>query len=412
MSTTTQTERLTPRRKLALAVLGLGAFVVGTAELVIVGILNLVAKDTGVSISTAGLLVTAYALGISLGGPIVSALTIRIGRRLLLLLALGVYVLGNVLALLAVNFGELVIARVVTGSIHGLFIGVACTVAAGLVPPRMRGQAISMVFGGIAVATVLGVPLGTLVGQALGWQAAFAGVVILGVVALVLTLIVVPPVHELGASGLGAQARYAFQPRVLAMLAVGLLLMGGQFTAFTFLADYLQRVTGITGGLISAFLLVYGIACAVGTLVGGRFADRRPSGTLLVASLALVVILAGIYLLGANPVLVAVGLALWGLFGFGLVPSFQLRVISLAGQGGDLAATLGASAVNAGIAVGAAVGGWAVATYGVHSVFIVALVIVAVAVPAAASSRWLKVPASTAPTVGTSSPVDEEVASL
>jgi MFS transporter, DHA1 family, inner membrane transport protein len=412
MSTTTQAERLTPRSKLALAVLGLGAFVVGTAELVIVGILNLVAKDTGVSISTAGLLVTAYALGISLGGPIVSALTIRIGRRLLLLLALAVYVLGNVLALLAVNFGELVIARVVTGSIHGLFIGVACTVAAGLVPPRMRGQAISMVFGGIAVATVLGVPLGTLVGQALGWQAAFAGVVILGIVALVLTLIAVPPVHELGASDLGAQARYAFQPRVLAMLAVGLLLMGGQFTAFTFLADYLQRVTGITGGLISAFLLVYGIACAVGTLVGGRFADRRPSATLLVAGVALVVILAGIYLLGANPVLVAVGLALWGLFGFGLVPSFQLRVISLAGQGGDLAATLGASAVNAGIAVGAVVGGWAVATYGVHSVFIVALVIVAVAVPAAAASRWLKVPASATPTVGTSSPVDEEVASL
>jgi MFS transporter, DHA1 family, inner membrane transport protein len=131
-----------------------------------------------------------------------------------------------------------------------------------------------------------------------------------------------------------------------------------------------------------------------------------------VAGVALVVILAGIYLLGANPVLVAVGLALWGLFGFGLVPSFQLRVISLAGQGGDLAATLGASAVNAGIAVGAVVGGWAVATYGVHSVFIVALVIVAVAVPAAAASRWLKVPASATPTVGTSSPVDEEVASL
>jgi DHA1 family inner membrane transport protein len=392
MSTTTRAERLSPRRRLALAVLGLGAFVIGTAELVIVGILNLVARDMGVSISTAGLLVTAYALGISLGGPVVSALTLRLGRRLLLLLALAVYVLGNQFAVLSVDIGELVVARVVTGSIHGLFIGVACTVAAGLVPAGQRGRAISMVFGGIAVATVLGVPLGTLVGQALGWQAAFLGVVVLGVLALVLTMVIVPPVTELGAGGLGAQVRYAFRPRVLGMLAVGLLLMGGQFTAFTYLAAYLQRVTGISGGLVSAFLLVYGISCAVGTLVGGRFADTRASATLVAAGLVLVVVLAGLYLVGASPVLVAVGLALWGLFGFGLVPSFQLRVISLAGPGGDLAATLGASAVNAGIAAGAAVGGWAVATYGVHAVFVVAPVICAVAVPAAVGSRWLKVP--------------------
>src|ERR1044072_8183012 len=165
------------RNGLALASLALGSFVIGTAELVVVGILNLVAGDLGVSISTAGWVVTTYALGISLGGPIVSALTTRMSRLFLLRAALAIYVVGNLLAVVAANFGVLLVARVVTGSIHGLFIGVASMVAAGLVPAEKRGQAISMVFGGIAVATVLGVPLGTLIGQSMGWQGAFVGVI-------------------------------------------------------------------------------------------------------------------------------------------------------------------------------------------------------------------------------------------
>lgn len=393
MSTTTP-ERLSGRHRLALAVLGFGAFVIGTAELVIVGILNLVAQDTKVSISTAGLLVTAYAVGISIGGPIVSALTIKMGRRTLLWLALAVYVVGNVLAVTAVGFGELVIARVATGAIHGLFIGVACTVAAGLVPPQMRGRAISMVFGGIAVSTVLGVPLGTLLGQALGWRAAFVAVVGLGVVALVLTLAIVVPVQvpDLGVPDLGAQARYAFAPRVLAVLGMGLLLLGSQFAAFTYLAPFLQRVTGISAGLVSVFLLIYGISCAVGTTIGGRLADRRATTTLIAANVLLIVILGGMFLVGASPVAVGIGLALWGLVGLGLVPSFQLRVITLAGPGGDLAATLGASAVNAGIAAGAAIGGWAVAAFGVHSVFVVAVIISVLGIPATIGTAWLRPP--------------------
>jgi DHA1 family inner membrane transport protein len=379
---------------LALAALALGSFTIGTAELLVVGILNIVAKGTGVSISTAGLLVTGYALGIAIGGPVVTALTIRLGRRLMLLLALCVYIAGNVVAAAAIDFGMLLAGRIVTGCVHGLFIGVASAVAASLVPPDHRGRAMSMVFGGIAVAAVVGVPLGTLIGQALGWRAAFVTVMILGAIALVAILLLVPAVAGSGSGGVATQARFAFAYRVLAMLGVGFLIQAGQFTAFTYLAAFLQRVTGINGTLISAFVLAFGLASAVGTFAGGRFADRSASGTLVVANVWLIASLVLIFFAGHIPGLVIVALILWGLPGFGLIPALQLRVISLAGPGGDLAATLGASAVNAGIAVGAVIGGWVVSAYGVRDVMLAAAFVCVIVLPATIATRWLRAPST------------------
>jgi DHA1 family inner membrane transport protein len=380
------------RSRLALGTLMLGAFVVGTAELVVVGVLPLIATDMAVSISTTGQLVTAYALGISIGGPVLNALTTRFGRRFLAWVCLACYIAGTVLAVAAVGFGMLVVARFITGSIHGLFIGVATIVAAGIVPAEQRGRAISMVFGGIAVATVLGIPIGTLIGQAMGWQATFVAIIILGGLALVATLVFVPPIEGSGIGGLAAQARCAFAPRVLAMLAVGFMLMAGQFTVFTYLAPYLEEVTGISGGLVSAFLLAFGIASAAGTFVGGATADRSPTMTLWVGNVLVVLTLGALYLTGSMPVVVALILGIWGLLMFAIFPSLQLRVISMAGIGGNLAATLSASAANAGIAAGAAVGGWIVAAQGVESIVPVGLLICAVAVPLTWATKWLVVP--------------------
>src|SRR5690606_36590718 len=162
--------------RLALATLGLGAFVIGTAELVSVGVLTLIADDLGISEGTAGLLVTAYALGIALGGPLLTAATMRLPRRTLLWLTLAVFVAGNVGAVAGTVFGLVFVARLLCGALHGLFVGAATTVATGLVAPEHRGQAVGLVFGGISVATVLGVPVGTVLGQNLGWQATFLGV--------------------------------------------------------------------------------------------------------------------------------------------------------------------------------------------------------------------------------------------
>ncbi|HEX6352259.1 MFS transporter [Actinophytocola sp.] len=392
MSVVTHLDRHRYRNKLALATLMIGAFVVGTAELVVVGVLPLIATDMSVSISTTGQLVTSYALGISVGGPVLNALTVRFGRRFLAWLCLATYIAGNVLAVAAVGFGMLVVARFITGSVHGLFIGVATVVAAGIVPPEQRGRAISMVFGGVAVATVLGIPLGTLIGQAMGWQATFIAIIILGGLALAATLAFVPSVESSDTGGFAAQARCAFAPRVLAMLAVGFMLMAGQFTVFTYITPYLEEITGISGGLVSAFLLAFGIASAAGTFLGGISADRSPTTTLWAGNMLVVLTLGVLYLVGATPVLVALTMGIWGLLMFAIFPPLQLRVISLAGIGGNLAATLSASAANAGIAVGAVIGGWLVASQGVESIVPVGLLICAVAVPATWATKWLVPP--------------------
>lgn len=378
----------TSRGNLALGALALGAFAIGTAELVVIGILNLIAKDTAVSISSAGQLITAYALGIAIGAPLLTALTGRFGRRLVLRLSLVAFVAGNVLAVGAASFHMLLLARVVTGSIHGLFIGVASVIAAGLVAPEHKGRAISMVFGGIAVSTVVGVPAGTLIGQTLGWRAAFAAVSVLALVALVASLLFIPPVAGRGSGKLRSQAHATFAPRVLGMLGVGLLLMGAQFTAYL-PHPLLGGVTGVSGGLVSVFLLVFGLAAAAGTLLGGRAADHSATITLLVANIVLLGALGALYLVGATPVLVLFALAAWGLAGFAIIPALQLQVITLAGTGGDLAATLGASAVNAGIAAGSLIGGVALARHGASAPLLVATTMCALAIPATWGTRFL-----------------------
>ncbi len=355
-----------------------------------VGVLDVVSRDLGVSISVAGYLVMAYALGISIGAPIVMAVTTRLGRRLLLIGTLGVFTAATVITVVASDLNVLLVVRFVSGTTHGLFVGVASVVAVTLVPPASQGRAMSMIFGGIAVATVLGVPLGVLVAQLAGWRAVFAGVAALGVIVFLATIVLVPTSMSRGASGFLAQARGALAPRVLLMLLVGAMLLGGQFAAFTYLVPYLQDVTQVPPELISVFLLIYGMASAVGAYVGGRFADRSASRTLIGANLLLVPALGLLYFYGDRLVIAGFVLAAWGVIGFGLVPALQLRVISLAGCGRDLAATLSASAVNAGIAVGSLLGGQMLERHGVSSVVLVSIAISALAAPLTWGTQFLK----------------------
>jgi DHA1 family inner membrane transport protein len=385
------------RAQTALLALALSAFVFGTAEFVVVGVLDLVARDLAIPIATASHLVMAYALGIAIGGPIATALTTRFERRFVLALALAVFVASNVVIIVSRHFGLLALARFVPGAMHGLFVGAASVVAAGLVPARQRGQAMSMVFGGVAVATVLGVPLGTWMAQAMGWRAVFAGIAALGALAWAATLAIVPR-HEAGAAvGITAQARAAFAPRVLALLAVAALLMGGQFSVFTYIAPYLKQVTGATDKSIAAYLLVYGVASAAGMFAGGRLADRNASATIVVANALLLAVLSSLYFFGSGAFMAMLILAAWGIIGFGMVPAIQIRVVGLAGQGGDLAASLSASAINAGIAAGSLAGGWALVRFDVSAVVLVGLALCTLALPAAWATRSFEVPVPMAP---------------
>ncbi|MFE7188151.1 MFS transporter [Kitasatospora sp. NPDC057595] len=384
--------------RLAFLSLALVAFVVGTSEFVVVGILGPIADGLGAGLGTAGLLVTGYALGISLGGPALTALTLRLPRRTLLLGALAAYVAASAGAAAAGGIGVLLAARCVAGLAHGVIVGAATSVAVSLAGPGRQGRAISLVFGGISVATVLGVPLGTLVGQWLGWRAALTAVAVLGALALLAVRRTVPPTAAMGASSLAGQLRGALSRPVLAVLGTAVVLFTGQFTAYTYLAGYLEDVTGVGGRFVGGYLLAFGTAAAVGTFVGGRCADRRAAATLTAGCAGLTVALLALHLCGRSGAAAAVLVACWGLAGFGLVPALQSRIVELAGPGGDFAATLGVSAANAGIAAGAALGGWTVTAHGVGTVVPLGAAICLAALLAVAAGARLRPAPDTTPT--------------
>jgi DHA1 family inner membrane transport protein len=380
------------RPERVLAALFLGTFVLGTTEMLVVGVLNLIATDLGVSVPAAGGLVTAFALGLAAGGPLLTALTIRLDRRMVLVGALSLVVVGVLLPVVVGSYPLFVVARVLTGALTGLFIAVAFAVGTSVVEPARTGRAISIVFSGFAVSTALGVPLGTLLGQVVGWRGAFVAVLAVAVVALAAVLPLVPIVSGTRA-GVADQARHAFAPRVLAVLTLLLLVFAALYSVFTYVVPFLETVTGVTGPFVSVFLLVYGAATAVGSIGGGRFADRDAARTLVVGTAGLTVSLLALRLVGASPALVAVVLVAMGVVLTGMVPSLQYRVVELAGPGGALAQSLPASAANIGVALGSLAGGATIATLSVAATTLTGAGIAVVAVAVAVATRRLRGPA-------------------
>jgi DHA1 family inner membrane transport protein len=381
------------RANLVLATLFLGMFVLGSAELLVVGVLDLIAADLQVSIPAAGASVTGYALGLAIGGPLLAALTIRLDKRTVLVGALALFILTNLVAVLTASYALFLAARIGTGAFQGLFIAAAFGVGISVVPPERMGRAISVVVSGVTVSAALGVPLGTLVGQVLGWRGSFAAIVALSVVALIATLALVPSVPSTG-GGAGSQARYAFAPRVLAVLVLHVLAFAAVYAALTYIVPFLKGVTGDSGAVVSVFLLAYGVATAVGSFGGGRFADRNAARTLIVATTGVAVALAVLHLAGAIAVLALVAVLALGLFGMGMAPSLQYRVVTLAGPGGGLAQSLPASAANLGIAFGSFAGGVAVDAAPVSSAVVTGLVIAVVAIAVAWATSRLGPPAA------------------
>jgi DHA1 family inner membrane transport protein len=239
------------------------------------------------------------------------------------------------------------------------------------------------VFGGIALATVVGVPLGTWVAQFGGWRTGFGGIVALGLVCLPAIALLVPRVPAQPAAGLLVQSKAALALPVLTILAVAMLVMGGQFSALTYITPYLKTVSGVSDKSIALYLLAYGIASAAGMFAGGRFADRGANRTLLGANILLVAILAGVLALGQEPAAMGALMIAWGFVGFSMVPSIQVLAVGLAGEGGDVAASLSASAINAGIAAGSMLGGWVLAAHGPAAAVLAAASLCAAALPVA-----------------------------
>ena len=375
-----------------LGVLFAGAFVMGCAEMLVVGMIDLVAVDLTVSVPAAGVLVTANALGLAIGGPVLTFLTTRFDRRAVLIAATGVFVLANLLPALSADYPLFVVARVVIGAVQGLFIAAAMVTATSVVPKERTGRAMAIIISGFALSSALGLPIGTLLGQAVGWRASFGAVVAAGAVVLVLAILVLPSVPTPRGHGAVGQARHAFAPRVLAVLSVSFLTFAAMLAAITYLVPFLDQVTDVSGPVVSAFLLVYGVATAVGSFGGGRFADTDAARTLVVGTVGVAVCLLALHLVGTIAVLVALVLLGSGAFAMGMAPSLQYRVVSLAGPGGALAQSLPASAANVGIAFGSFAGGVAIDAFTVSATVIAGLLIAVIAIPVAWATSFLTPP--------------------
>ena len=386
MSRTTHIPPATDRRtRLVLAVLFTGAFVMGCAEMLVVGMIDLIATDLAVSVPAAGALVTANALGLAIGGPLLTFATIRLDRRVVLLGSLVVFTLANLVPALVADYPMFMTARVVVGAVQGLFIAGAFVTATSIVPPERAGRAMAIVVSGFATSSAIGLPVGTLLGQAVGWRWSFAAVVAVGVVVLAVAAVVLPAVPSARDDRATDQVQAALAPRVLAVLGLTILIFTAIQSALTYLVPFLNQVTGVSGPLVTAFLLAYGAATAIGSFGGGRFADWNAARSLVVGSVGITVALVALHLLGGNGLLAWLAIFALGLLGMGMAPSMQHRVTSLAGAGAPLAASLPASAANTGIAIGSLAGGAAISYAGVPAAVVTGAVVAVLAVAAA----WL-----------------------
>lgn len=356
-----QTEISTRHRYIAMVAMALGGFGIGTTEFVAMGLLNLIAEDFSISEDQAGHVISAYALGVVVGAPLITTLTGSIPRRRLALLLMGAFVIGNGLSVFAHSYGILMLSRFIAGFPHGAYFSVTALIAASMAPNGKRGKAVALTGMGLSIATVIGVPIAQWLGSTFGWNAAFAMVAVIGVITFVALWFTVPhmtlmprtkPLTELGA---------LVNSQVLMTLAIGTVGFGGMFAVYTYISWTLTENAGFSANLIWIPLMVYGIGMVIGTYIGGVLADRNLEYAILGTLLSLIVVLTAFYFLSQNAVAGIINFGVIGLLGSTLVPNLQTRLMDVAGEAQTLAAALNHSALNMANAAGAAVGGAVIA---------------------------------------------------
>ncbi|GGV91691.1 MFS transporter [Streptomyces gelaticus] len=346
---------------LALLALAVGAFGIGTTEFVIMGLLPEVAADFQVSIPTAGFLVTGYALGVVLGAPLMTALGTRVTRKRMLMLLMGLFVVGNVVSAAAPVFGVMVVGRVIASLAHGAFFGIGTVVAADLVAPQKRAGAIAMMFTGLTVANLVGVPLGTYIGQTAGWRTTFFVVAAIGVIGLFGVARLVPEQSRHEGVRLRDELAAFRNVQVLLAMAMTVLGFGGVFAAITYITPMMTEVAGYSTSSVTWLLVLLGLGMVGGNLIGGRFADRHLMPLLYVSLGALAVVLALFTLTAHNKIAAAVTIVLIGGLGFATVPPLQKRVLDQAAEAPTLASAANIGAFNLGNALSAWLGGLVIA---------------------------------------------------
>ncbi|MEO9298277.1 MFS transporter [Devosia alba] len=347
---------------LPLFALFLAAFAFGTAEFVIAGVLPEVAGGLNVTIPVAGYLVSGYAVGIAIGGPLLAVTTKKISRKALIIALGAVFTLGQVLCALAPNFELLMAARVIVSVAHGTYFGIAAIVAVGLVPRDKRGFAVALILSGLTVSNILGVPGGTAIGNALGWRATFWAVGALGLLATLIIAIALP--RTAGAAATSGSFRREFRAlgrqQIITSLIIVMLVMIGQYSLFTYIAPLLRDVTGLDVNMVPWVLLLYGVGSTIGVFIGGRLADWKLMPSLIAILGLQVVAFTALYLVSPYPIAMAITVVLWGGVNFAFGSPVQTRILAWAADAPNLASSLIPSGFNVGIAIGAVLGAAAI----------------------------------------------------
>ncbi len=349
--------------KPGLLALAVGGFGIGLTEFVIAGLLPQVAADFAVSEATAGWLISGYALSVAVGAVGLTAAVTRLPRKQVLLGLMVLFIVGNLLSALAGSYSMMLTGRIVAALCHGAFFGIGSVVAAGLVEPAKKAGAIALMFGGLTIANVLGVPLGTLLGQQLGWRSTFWAITVIGVAAFAAIAVLVPG-RTADAEGEPTRLRHelgAFaHPQVWLSLAMTVLGFGGMFGAFTYIAYTLTEVSGFASGAVPWLLVLFGGGLFVGNALGGRAANVSVPRTLLVVLASLTVVMVFFALTAGSQLATVASLVLMGAFGFATVPGLQMRIMNYAGSAPTLASGANIAAFNIGNALGAWLGGIAI----------------------------------------------------
>ncbi|WP_181249421.1 MFS transporter [Listeria seeligeri] len=369
---------------LTLLALAISAFGIGSTEFISVGLLPLISSNMDVSISTAGLTVSIYALGVMVGAPVLTTMTAKMNRKNLLMLVMVVFIIGNLISAFAASFAILLAGRVIAAFAHGVFMSIASVIAADVVQPSKRASAIAVMFTGLTVATVTGVPLGTFIGQLFGWRMSFIFIVAIGVIALIANYFLVPKnlssAKSISLKSIGQVLLNKKIGIVLLMTAFG---YGGTFVVYTYLSPMFIKM-GYTANMIVVLLIIYGIMVAIGNTIGGHFANEKPAKALFVMFSLQAATLLLLQFTSPNPILGLIVVMLMGFFAFMSVSGLQLYVVELAErylpETVSMASALNISAFNVGIAMGAFIGGLVTEYIGLSYTPIVGFLMVLIAI--------------------------------
>lgn len=345
------------KNKWILIALFISVFTIGTSEYVIMGILPVIATDLSITIPTAGLLVTGYALGVAIGSPLVTAMTSQHSRKKLLVGLMIFFTLSNVVAAISYNFGLLMIARILSSLIHGTFFAVATVVASKTAPQNKQGSAIATVAAGLTLSTVLGVPLGTFIGHAWGWQTTFWIVTCLGVVAVIMLVIHIPSQIKFQYQSLKSELGAFKNPQIILVLLITIFGYGGIFASYTYIAPQLEMFAGFSAEAITTLLFIFGIGSFLGTVTAGKLANQWLMPTLSITLVLLTAILVLFTWTVHNQILASITVFVFGFTAFATVPLLQTKIVQSAKEAPTLAAAVNISAFNLANAIGAYLGG-------------------------------------------------------